>query len=380
MPTFDLSVFGGMNTLVSIEIPVSVVRIKFDSVLSGLRNIAIPPGCLIIQHAANIFGSLISGLYPNNDYNEAENYRQILDLLRRRFEGLSIHKECYNQTFQDNEAVMRNLRREINPWSTRGSTIIGRLNVTGKMQDCLGMTPLHILACSTRHTLEMYQLIVTKYPENLVTRDIWGDVPLLYALWCNAPEDVVRFLVESYKTMYPGYTFDWESMIETLAKNNVPTSRIQILIDIQQHDFADQECNLQDVVERLIGSFNQSGLGKFLRLLFREIASRRIEASGIGRWRIELMVAINHIDTFHWEGGTREFYSLLDKCEALKESAGILELALWKAKLEDDDEHCNKIRNFDNDCTTTAGRRERCRINCGADIVLRNVFSYLSPR
>jgi hypothetical protein len=174
-------------------------------------------------------------------------------------------------------------------------------------------------------------------------------------------------------------------MIETLAKNNIPTSRIQILIDIQQHDFADQECNLQDVVERLIGSFNQSGLGKFLRLLLREIASRRIEASGIGRWRIELMEAINHIDTFHWEGGrweggTREFYSLLDKCEALKESAGILELALWKAKLEDDDEHCNKIRKFDNDCTTTAGRRERCRINCGADIVLRNVFSYLSPR
>jgi hypothetical protein len=308
---------------------------------------------------------LIAGIFPNNDNDdEDENYSQMLDLLRIRFEGLSIHKQCYYQTFQDSEAVMRNLRREINPWSSRGSSIIGRLNVTGKMQDCLGMTPLHILACSTRHTLEMYELIVQKYPENLVTQDKWGDVPLLYAFWCNAPEEVVRFLVESYKTMYPGYTFDWESMIETLAKNYVPTSRIQILINIQQHDFADQECNLEDVIERLVRPFHPPAFYKIKQFILREIASRRIEASGIGRWRIEIMDAINHIDTFHrWEGGTREFYSLLDKCEALKESAGILELALWKAKLEDDDEHCNKIRKFDNDCTTTAGRKERCRIN-----------------
>jgi hypothetical protein len=95
------------------------------------------------------------------------------------------------------------------------------------------------------------------------------------------------------------------------------------------------------------------------------------------------MDAINHIDAFHWEGGrwgcgTRELYSLLDQCEALKESAGILELALWKAKLDDEDENCHKIRRIDNDCTTD-GRRERCRINCGADIVLQNVLPYLSP-
>jgi hypothetical protein len=226
----------------------------------------------------------------------------------------------------------------------------------------------------------MYELIVQKYPENLVTRDRWGDVPLLYAFWCNAPDEILHFLVESYKTRYPGYAFDWESMIETLAEKNVPASRIQTLMDIQQHDFADQECNLQDVVERLLGSFNQSGLGKFLRLLLREIASRRIEASGVGRWRIELMLAIDEICLYkEIEVPTRELYSLLDQCESLKESAGILELALWKAKLDDDDEHCKKIRRIDNDSTTIACRREICRINCGADIVVRNAFSYLSP-
>jgi len=392
MITLNLSSFGD-SCLVSIEIPECVERIHDHLRLNSLRNIAFPPGCLINVANEN-FLSLITGLFPNNDYDDdndkAENYRQMLDLLRIRFEGLSIHRECYYQTFQDSEAVMRNIRREINPWSTHDSTLIGRLNATGKMQDCLGMTPLHILACSTRHTLEMYELIVQKYPENLVTRDIWGDVPLLYAFWCNAPEEIVRFLVESYKTRYPGYTFDWESMIETMAGNNLLTSRIQSLMDIQQHVFVAQECNLQDVVARLVsfnqylgsflGSFNQSPPPSFevLLLLLREIASRRIEASGVGRWRIELMFAIDQIDKSCWECGTREFYSLLDQCEALKESAGILELALWKAKLEDDDEHCHKMRKFEDDCTT-AGRRERCRINCGADIVLQNVLPFLSP-
>jgi len=394
MTTFDLCAFGGSIAPVSIEIPESTEQIDghHHVELNSLRNIAFPPGCLI--NVTNNFESLIAGLFPNNDYDDdndkAENYRQMLDLLRIRFEGLSIHRECYYQTFQDSEAVMRNIRREINPWSTHDSTLIGRLNATGKMQDCLGMTPLHILACSTRHTLEMYELIVQKYPENLVTRDIWGDVPLLYAFWCNAPEEIVRFLVESYKTRYPGYTFDWESMIETMAGNNLLTSRIQSLMDIQQHVFVAQECNLQDVVARLVsfnqylgsflGSFNQSPPPSFevLLLLLREIASRRIEASGVGRWRIELMFAIDQIDKSCWECGTREFYSLLDQCEALKESAGILELALWKAKLEDDDEHCHKMRKFEDDCTT-AGRRERCRINCGADIVLQNVLPFLSP-
>jgi hypothetical protein len=386
MTTFNLSVFGDVNSTaqpatsrpVSIEISESIELIEFDSRLSGLRNIALPPGCDIVdpKDLCNV-DSLIAVLFPNNDDAtvSADDCREMLEMLRRRFDGLSIHNECYSQTFKDNEVVMRNLRRLINPWSTRDSTIIGRLNMTGRMQDCLGMTPLHILACSTRHTLEMYELIVQKYPQNLVTQDKWGDVPLLYAFWCNAPDEIVRFLVESYKTRYPGYTLDWEHMILTLADNKVHTSRIQLLIDIQQQDFANQECNLEDVVARFDCSIYSPRTIEILQFLLREIVSRRIEACGVGRWRIELMTAIDKINDQDLES---EIYSMLDQCETLKESAGIIELALWKAKLADDDNNCDKIRKVVND-GTTIGRRERCRINCGADIVLRNVLPYLSP-
>lgn len=58
----------------------------------------------------------------------------------------------------------------------------GERNPTGLQQDCLGMTPLHILTCSTVHSLELYQLMIDEYPENLIIKDEWGALPLLYAV------------------------------------------------------------------------------------------------------------------------------------------------------------------------------------------------------
>jgi hypothetical protein len=166
-------------------------------------------------------------------------------------------------------------------------------------------------------------------------------------------------------------------MIETLAEKNVPASRIQTIIEIQRQDFSDQKCNLQDVVARLVRPFHPPPTIEIVHFLLREIVYRRIETSSVGRWRMDLMNAIDTI-TIYSQIMMRKLFSLLDECESLKESAGILELALWKAKLEDDDEHCHKMRMVNDDCTI-AGRRERCRINCGADIVLQNVLPFLSP-
>jgi len=59
-------------------------------------------------------------------------------------------------------------------------TLRSKLDPTGSQQDCLGMTPLHILTCSTVHDLELYRVIVEKYPANLITEDRWGALPLLY--------------------------------------------------------------------------------------------------------------------------------------------------------------------------------------------------------
>jgi len=57
--------------------------------------------------------------------------------------------------------------------------------------------------------MEIYQLLIDKYPETLIMEDKWGDIPLLYAIWCNASKDVIDLLVKSYKTYHPEYEFDY---------------------------------------------------------------------------------------------------------------------------------------------------------------------------
>ena len=70
-------------------------------------------------------------------------------------------------------------------------------NATGNQQDCLGMTPLHILACPVKPSVELCRLLIEKYPESLVVKDKWGEVPLLYALWSNACPEMVQLLVDN---------------------------------------------------------------------------------------------------------------------------------------------------------------------------------------
>jgi hypothetical protein len=80
-------------------------------------------------------------------------------------------------------------------------TLRSKLDPTGNQQDCLGMTPLHILACSSVHDLEVYRVVIEKYPANLITEDSWGAPPLLYAFWGAAPAEIIQFLVNSYQSL-----------------------------------------------------------------------------------------------------------------------------------------------------------------------------------
>jgi len=96
------------------------------------------------------------------------------------------------------------------------------------------MTPLHIMACSTVQRLELYQLIVDKYPNNLIVEDAWGATPLLYVIWGDAPSEIVELLVNSYLSLYPDHEFNWNDMVITLGQANAAEGVMQNLMDIQQ--------------------------------------------------------------------------------------------------------------------------------------------------
>jgi hypothetical protein len=65
---------------------------------------------------------------------------EIIRELKHRFDGLPIHYSVYFQPYHQGA-----LQRLITPGN--------ELDQTGNQQDCLGMTPLHILACSSVHDL-----------------------------------------------------------------------------------------------------------------------------------------------------------------------------------------------------------------------------------
>ena len=291
------------------------------------------------------------------------------------------------QSYHPTETVMQNLKREINPWTSK---FPGQLNSSGNQQDCLGMTPLHILACSTQQHVEMYRLLIEKYPETLIMKDKWGDIPLFYAFWCNAPTEIIQLLVESYKSIYPEHVFDWGGMIVTLAKRNVPLANIQKLIDTQQNSFPDQHYDMGSIVMELAAHDSQarffngttSSIVTFRYLLHVSI-SDRLDSLSVRRWRIELEKCVNEFPDKPSlrEGGARALYSKLETYESLKEGTSVLELALWKAKIDecvsrDSSQRCNKRARVDNEFSY----KDQSRISCGADIVLRNVLRYLLPK
>jgi hypothetical protein len=95
-------------------------------------------------------------------------------------------------------------------------------------QECLWMTPLHILTCSSlHHDLKLYCMLIETYPEQLITKDKWGALPLLYAIWGAVLSEVIQLLLKSYQQYFPDYKFEWTCMVETmgLRYNNKHKSR-----------------------------------------------------------------------------------------------------------------------------------------------------------
>jgi hypothetical protein len=114
------------------------------------------------------------------------------------------------------------------------------------------MTPLHILACSSVHDIEVYRVIVEKYPTNLITEDRWGALPLLYAFWGDAPTEIIEFLLESYQALYPGFEFNWTMMVETMGRCDTPKECIEHLLHVRQIHFPEQPIDWEYLLHEFV--------------------------------------------------------------------------------------------------------------------------------
>ena len=393
----NIGMFERCNCLVSIELSSHVRNINdetetddIDTIpiqLNKVRNIALPPECTLSADMDLYMLEICEDLrvaFPND-----EDRGSISHALKHRFDNLPIHKICYYQSYHDTGTVLTDLKREINLWTSK---FPGQLNPTGTQQDCLGMTPLHILACSTKQDVEIYQLLIGKYPEALVMKDKWGDIPLLYSFWCNAPDGVIELLVESYKTKHPDYEFDWGGMLQTLLKARVPLTNIQKLVCTQQRSFPGKEIkNMEKIVMDLAMSddkpFKSTTPIETFKYLLHTSMAKRSDTLNVRKWSAELQNSINALPegACSRNDNTRAIYANLDMYELAKEASAVLELALWKMKIDErvvskigDDQSqrsCKKAKVEDG-----MSPRNLCRINCGADIIIPGVLWYLEPK
>lgn len=321
--------------------------------------------------------------------------------LRNRFDGLPLHRICYYHSHESAEVAIRSLSSEL---GTQSSSIsrASRGNI-----DCLGMTPLHILSCSTKHHLDMYQMIISRYPGHLIVQDVWGDIPLLYAMWGQAPQDVVAFLANSMKEYHNEYSIDWQSMTETLCIGLAPFDSIDYLIEANRRHFPTQSlrdldwngivrvlCTKakapKDYVDQFITHYRdfivdlediplelarREKLG-FKSWWLRIGISDRLSLLGKQKlsWQHEIESLISTCPTGASERTKKRRFQLMSlilrKLNFYETVAQmwVLELALWKSKLEESSSGSSE---------NNQSHRSMCHYKSGANVVIQNVMEFL---
>ena len=363
MPKIHEMTMEACPTMFSLELPendgLQIMKSGFNR-CSSLRNVTIPINAGITGDT--IFeGSKVRGLF--------DSHTQMVTALKHRFDHLPVHKMLYYQSYQP--VTLDQL--------TAATNKMGKLDSTGNQQDCLGMTALHVMACSTVQDLALYQELVEKYPETLIAEDKWGAIPLLYSVWGDAPSGVITFLGEKYHSLYQNHDFNWTEMMQTLNYAAVVPKKIHSLVGVQQKVSPDQCIDWDTVLETRLkaGMYCNDPRTELFRNMVHCSVSKRVDAIGLKRWRTDI---IDDINTRPWLSSYLANIKAKVKLyeteyNRLKEGTSMLELVLWKKSI-DNRQECQEKKKRKEDASDI---RSKCRIKCGADIIIGHVLKFLLP-
>jgi hypothetical protein len=373
----------GCKSMFSLELPGNIAGINDGAFFNCpcLRNVAFPPNAVI---GIDIFGGG-SATEQYDLYQLFGSLAEIMRALQHRFDGLPIHKLVYYQSYH--QEMLHMLIAAINLRSGQRRTLRSKLDPTGNQQDCLGMTPLHILACSSVHDIELYCVLIENYPTNLITEDRWGALPLLYAFWGAAPAEIIQFLLDSYQSIYPDYVFNWTRIVQTMGRCDTPKERIENLLHVKQMHFPEQPIDWDYLLDEFAKPSDicfKSLFQERMQYLVMCGISTRVDALPFKVWCESIFNTICAAD-FKW--GEQNFRVIRriqarvahfeDELHRLKEITTILELALWKMRINQTNNQENATRPRKKGKADKSSDRQHSRVTCGADAVIRHVLPYL---
>jgi hypothetical protein len=379
--TISQGMLYGCTGLFSLDLPEIIIQVEGYAFCHcySLRNIALASNTAVAGETAMHAFQFCTDLFQIFGTEEA-----IVNALQIRFNGLPVHCKMYYISYYP--VVLEEFHNMIKREN-------GELDPTGLHQDCLGMTPLHILACSTVQCLELYQVMIENYPQNLIVEDAWGATPLLYAIWGDAPNEIVQFLVNSYQSLYPNHEFNWNDMLITLGQANASKAVIRNLLRHLQPTLS-PEYNIDwDQVLGVLAERGHYGNQRkpvaspetFCFLTRRSIVTR-VNAIGVMQFRDAMADDwTGSALSFNRQAWRDETLAKLEYYESeygrLKETTSILELAIWRMKINDGSKDLCETMGGGNKKIKRDGAefRLQCRISCGANIVIKNVWPYLLP-
>ena len=178
-------------------------------------------------------------------------------------------------------------------------------------------------------------------------------------------------------------------MVETIGRCDTPTESIENMLNVKQKHFPEQPMDwvylLDKFAEPSIGTFPGVPFHERMRFLFTCSMLDRVKALAFKVWRDHITNTIQTASFFNYGADNRSILRSIcdklahfeDELPKLKEAMTILEIALWKMKINDNSlnenttQHQKKIKVGESDI------RQQSRLTCGADAVIRHVLPYL---